>query len=92
MPVKNLVTFGSPKPATDKLKKIITNSNINHISYRNSKDIVTELPERIGTILNYLHTEDYVHLSDEDKYLLEEFDDHKIDEYIKSLQKLMGIP
>ena len=85
LPVKNLVTFGSPKPAFPQLAEIISSSNINHVSYRNNNDIVPTLPETLPPIFNFVHTEKYIQIAGERGYGI--FEDHSIDLYIRGLNE-----
>ena len=86
--VKNLVTFGSPKPAFIGLKDIIDNSGITHVSYRNNEDIVPTLPETLPPVFNYVHTEDYILLDGgQDDGIEGKIKDHSINLYVAALSK-----
>ena len=82
--VKNLVTFGSPKPAFQGLADIITNSSLIHCSYRNSNDIVPTVPLTIDPLFDYVHTEQYIQLGDGSGVPC--IEDHHINNYVKALQ------
>lgn len=84
LPVKNLVTFGSPKPAFPQLAEIVFSSSISHVSYRNNNDIVPTLPETMPFLLNFVHTENYIQLIN--NLTISGIDDHNIDLYIKGLE------
>lgn len=43
-PVRQLITFGSPKPAFANLSRVIQKSGIKHVSYRNRNDPVPLVP------------------------------------------------
>ena len=86
IPVKNLVTFGSPKPAFTGLKDIICSSDIHHLSYRNNEDIVPTLPESLPPVFDYVHTEDYILLDGgQDDGIEGRIKDHFMDLYVKGL-------
>ena len=87
LPVKNLVTFGSPKPAFNTLKEIIDNSNIYHVSFRNNEDIVPTLPETLPPVFDYVHPDIYQVIDAGQNDGIEGYvKDHGIDLYIKALQ------
>lgn len=87
LPVKNLVTFGSPKPAFNTLKEIIDNSNIYHVSFRNNEDIVPTLPETLPPVFDYVHPDIYQVIDAGQGEGIEGYvKDHGIDLYIKGLE------
>ena len=86
LPVKNLVTFGSPKPGFQTLKEIINKSTINHVSYRNNEDVIPTLPETMPPVFDYVHTEDYILVNSGKTDGVESIKDHSIDLYVKALQ------
>jgi predicted lipase len=87
LPIIDLVTFGSPKPAFDQLSDILTRSTINHRSYRNMNDVVPTLPPTEGPILNWQHTEQYVTLNGGGD---DEFTQHEIENYVKGVTCLIS--
>jgi hypothetical protein len=88
--VKNLITFGAPKPAYDQLKDIISKSGCTHLSYKNGSDIVPELPLTIPPVFNYVHTEDYILIDGGPPLhpLPNSIEDHHIELYIRGLQNV----
>jgi hypothetical protein len=55
-PVRQLVTFGSPKPAFANLARVIQKSQISHLSFRNRNDPVPLVP---GLLPQWVHTEQW---------------------------------
>lgn len=92
LPVAELVTFASPRPAFPNLQRVIEKSGIVHRSYRFHNDPVPLVPFPLA-LMPWTHTEEWIALDGTtEPENLDPLRDHSITNYIDMLTVLPMLP